>query len=90
MEVFTNLDFPNDLIYNLCTGIHLTSNAYVATYLMKDLTATEYTGKLDLGMRKTFRNQKDGKLNMMLIKQFYNRNFGADFLKVYCKNIYKD
>ena len=90
MEVFTNLEFPNYLIKKyLCAGIHLTSNAYVATYLMKDLTATEYRGKLDLGMRKTFRNQRR-KLNMMLMKQFYNRKVGADFLKVYCKNIYKD
>ena len=27
----------------------MTSNAYVPTYLLKDLTATEYTGQLKLG-----------------------------------------
>ena len=31
------------------TGIHLTANAYVPTYLLKDLAATEYTGELSLG-----------------------------------------
>ena len=27
----------------------MTSNAYVATHLLKDLTATEYSGQLKLG-----------------------------------------
>ena len=30
-------------------GIHLTANAYVATHLLKDLTATEYEGEINLG-----------------------------------------
>ena len=33
----------------IISGIHLTSNAFVSTYLLKELTATESTGELDLG-----------------------------------------
>ena len=33
----------------IISGIHLTSNAFVPTYLLKELTATESTGELDLG-----------------------------------------
>ena len=29
----------------------MTSNAYVATHLLKDLTATEYSGQLKLGTK---------------------------------------
>ena len=37
------------IIIYLMTGIHLTGNAYVPTYLLKDLAATEYKGELSLG-----------------------------------------
>ena len=37
------------IIYTIMTGIHLTGNAYVPTYLLKDLAATEYKGELSLG-----------------------------------------
>ena len=50
MEVIINLEkYFNKIVDVHCAGIHLTSNAYVATHLLKDLTATEYTGELDLG-----------------------------------------
>ena len=42
-EVFIIYTF----IYN--SGIHMTGNAYVPTYLLKDLSATEYKGDLSLG-----------------------------------------
>ena len=40
--------FP--LICTAMTGIHLTANAYVPTYLLKNLSATEYRGELSLGI----------------------------------------
>ena len=46
MEVLKHL---TEYFNKIPSGIHLTSNAYVATYLLKDLTATEYKGELDLG-----------------------------------------
>ena len=33
----------------LIEGIHLTANAFVTTHLLKDLTATEYSGEISLG-----------------------------------------
>ena len=34
-------------------GIHMTGNAFVATTFLKDLTATEYSGKISLDLLKT-------------------------------------
>ena len=42
------------IIFISDSGIHLTGNAYVPTYLLKVLAATEYKGELSLGDLKNF------------------------------------
>ena len=43
------INFYIHIFHLFPTGIHLTGNAYVPTYLLKDLAATEYKGELNLG-----------------------------------------
>ena len=49
------------------TGIHLTGNAYVPTYLLKDLAATEYKGELNLG--KLSESYIDNRENWLFFSQ---------------------
>ena len=74
------------IIIKISSGIHLTSNAYVATYLLKDLTATEYTGELNSGK---LRNQTN-RLKLNITSFTHNAQLNDDFLNVYFQNIYKD
>ena len=70
MEVLKHL---TEYFNKIPSGIHLTSNAYVATYLLKDLTATEYKGELDLGNLSKIKYTE-----LKILISF------TDLLKVYC------
>ena len=43
-----NLEIQND--YKTLGGVHLTSNTFTPTSLLKDLTGTEYSGRVDLAV----------------------------------------
>ena len=64
------------------TGIHLTANAYVPTYLLKELAATEYKGELSLGKLSESYSDNRENLQFFFSKIFIFKSYSpADLLK---------
>ena len=58
-----------DYSSKMSSGVHLTANAFVPNYFLKDLTSPSYAGELDLGKVKT---------NLSLLNVFF-QNISEDY-----------
>ena len=57
--------------YFVVGGIHMTGNSFVPTTLLKDLTATEYSGELDFNVLKQMTLEDFNALQVLLKEIFW-------------------
>ena len=56
--------------YFVVGGIHMTGNSFIPTTLLKDLTATEYSGELDFNVLKQMTLEDFNALQVLLKEIF--------------------